>query len=108
MLMEGQGVNALNHLTIGGCDSVELCEKCGTPLYVMDENLVREHCRLYKNSIDECYDGNGLVEMQKAIYDGNEITFTTAQEYTSAKVMVWNSISGLKPVCDAEFINHLH
>ncbi|MBQ6794937.1 MAG: diaminopimelate decarboxylase [Clostridia bacterium] len=61
MLMEGQGVNALNHLTIGGCDSVELCEKYGTPLYVMDENLVREHCRLYKNSIDECYDGNGLV-----------------------------------------------
>ncbi|MBQ7974549.1 MAG: diaminopimelate decarboxylase [Clostridia bacterium] len=61
MLMEGQGVNSLNHLTIGGCDSIELCEKYGTPLYVIDENVVREHCRLYKNSIDEFYDGNGLV-----------------------------------------------
>lgn len=61
MLMEGQGINALNHLTIGGCDSVELCEKYGTPLYVIDENVVREHCRLYKNSIDEFYNGNGLV-----------------------------------------------
>ena len=61
MFLEGQGVNALNHLTIGGCDSVELCEKYGTPLYVMDENVVREHCRLYKNSIDEYYDGKGLV-----------------------------------------------
>lgn len=61
MLLEGQGINALNHLTIGGCDSIELCEKYGTPLYVIDENVVREHCRLYKNSIDECYDGNGLV-----------------------------------------------
>ena len=59
--MEGQGINALNHLTIGGCDSVELCEKYGTPLYVIDENVVREHCRLYKNSIDEFYNGNGLV-----------------------------------------------
>ncbi len=61
MLMEGQGVNSLNHLTIGGCDSIELCEKYGTPLYVIDENVVREHCRLYKNSIDEFYDGHGLV-----------------------------------------------
>ena len=61
MLLEGQGINALNHLTIGGCDSIELCEKYGTPLYVIDENVMREHCRLYKNSIDEFYDGNGLV-----------------------------------------------
>lgn len=61
MLLEGQGINALNHLTIGGCDSLELCEKYGTPLYVIDENVVREHCKLYKNSIDEFYNGNGLV-----------------------------------------------
>ena len=61
MLLEGQGINSSNHLTIGGCDSVELCEKYGTPLYVIDENIVREHCKLYKNAIDECYDGNGLV-----------------------------------------------
>lgn len=61
MLLEGQNVNDLNHLTIGGCDSIELCEKYGTPLYVIDENVVRKHCRLYKNSIDEFYDGHGLV-----------------------------------------------
>jgi diaminopimelate decarboxylase len=61
MLLEGQAVNSLNHLTIGGCDSVELCEKYGTPLYVLDEKVVREHCRLYKGAIDECYDGKGLI-----------------------------------------------
>ena len=61
MLLEGQDVNSLNHLSIGGCDSVELCEKYGTPLYVMDENVVRKHCKLYKNSIDEFYEGRGLV-----------------------------------------------
>lgn len=61
MLLEGQGINEKNHLTIGGCDSVELCKNYGTPLYVIDENVVREHCRLYKNSIEECYDGQGLV-----------------------------------------------
>lgn len=61
MLLEGQGINSLNHFTVGGCDSVELCEKYGTPLYVIDENVVREHCKLYKNSIDEYYGGKGLV-----------------------------------------------
>ncbi len=61
MLLEGQGVNSKNHLTIGGCDSVELCEKYGTPLYVIDENVVREHARVYKSAVDECYGGNGLI-----------------------------------------------
>ncbi len=61
MLLEGQGVNEKNHLTIGGCDSVELCEKYGTPLYVIDEDVVRGHCRLYKGAIDKCYDGKGLI-----------------------------------------------
>ncbi len=61
MLLEGQNVNELNHLTIGGCDSVKLCEEYGTPLYVIDENIVRKHCRLYKNSIDEFYGGHGLI-----------------------------------------------
>lgn len=61
MLLEGQNVNELNHLTIGGCDSIKLCEEYGTPLYVLDENIVRKHCQLYKNSIDEFYDGHGLV-----------------------------------------------
>lgn len=61
MLLEGQGINEKNHLTIGDCDSVELCEKYGTPIYVIDETVVREHCKLYKSSIDLCYEGKGLV-----------------------------------------------
>lgn len=61
MLLEGHGINAENHLTIGGCDSVELCKKYGTPLYVIDENVVRNNCKLYKDSIDKCYYGKGLV-----------------------------------------------
>lgn len=40
---------------------MELCEKYGTPLYVLDENAVRSHCRLYKDAVDKCYGGNGLI-----------------------------------------------
>ena len=33
--------NELGHLEIGGCDTVELADKFGTPLYVMDEAYIR-------------------------------------------------------------------
>ena len=53
-------VNEKGHLTIGGADAVELAETYGTPLYVMDENTIREACRSYKSSIEKYYGGNGL------------------------------------------------
>ncbi len=55
------GVNEKNHLTIGGVDTLQLAEKYGTPLYVMDEDLIRKHCRIYKSAMDKYYGGNGLV-----------------------------------------------
>jgi len=35
-------VNSKNHLEIGGCDCVDLVNNFGTPLYVMDESLIRK------------------------------------------------------------------
>lgn len=54
-------VNDKGHLTIGGMDTVELAKRFGTPLYVMDEDAIRSHCRQFKESIDRCYGGNGLA-----------------------------------------------
>ncbi len=48
-------------LNIGGCDTVELAKKYGTPLYVMDENTVRNNCRMFKKSIEENFANGGLV-----------------------------------------------
>ena len=53
--------NELGHLTIGGVDTITLAETYKTPLYVMDEDLIRKHCRSFKNSIEQFYGGNGLV-----------------------------------------------
>ena len=50
-----------NHLYIGGADTVSLAEKYGTPLYVFDEQVIRDACRDYKNSIERYYDGKGMV-----------------------------------------------
>ena len=54
-------INSDNHLVIGQHDTVELAKKFGTPLYVLDEDLMRDNCRAYKNAIDTYYDGHGLV-----------------------------------------------
>lgn len=61
MFIKNLSVGPDGHLMIGGCDTVALAEKYGTPLYVMDEGRVRENCRLYRSAVDSYYDGNGLV-----------------------------------------------
>ena len=54
-------VNGAGHLTIGGCDTVALAQKYGTPLYVMDETSIREALQAYKSSIEENYENGGMV-----------------------------------------------
>lgn len=39
------------HLMFAGQDTVELAKKYGTPLYLMDEQKIREKCRLYKKAL---------------------------------------------------------
>lgn len=41
---------ANNRLEIGGCDTIELVKKYGSPLYVIDEHTLRSICKDYKNA----------------------------------------------------------
>lgn len=52
--------NEKGHLTIGGCDTVELAKEYGTPLYVFDETTIRNTIRSYVSSFKKFYDGNGM------------------------------------------------
>ena len=61
LVSKNLAVNGEGHLTVGGIDTVELAHEYGTPLYVMDEDLIREHCRSFKQSMDKYYGGKGLV-----------------------------------------------
>ena len=54
-------------LTIGGCDTVELAQKYGTPLYVMDEETVRNNCRMFKKSIDDNFNKGLVLFASKAL-----------------------------------------
>ena len=61
LVSKNLAVNEQGHLTVGGMDTVELAKEYGTPLYIMDEGLIREHCRSFRESMDKYYGGQGLV-----------------------------------------------
>ena len=61
MLTPNLTVSSEGHLCIGGADTVSLARTYGTPLYVMDENMIRENCRGYARVIAEEYGGRGLI-----------------------------------------------
>ena len=46
-------VSNKGHLTIGGCDTLELAKEFGTPLYVLDETTIRNVCKAYVKSFDK-------------------------------------------------------
>lgn len=52
-------INEKGHLSISGCDTVDLAQQYGTPLYVMSEDEIRRVCRSYVDSFQKFYQGNG-------------------------------------------------
>lgn len=48
-------------LTFAGQSLTALAAKYGTPLYLYDENKIREKCRAYTSSIRDFFDGEGRV-----------------------------------------------
>lgn len=68
MLYSNLSVNGKGHLTLAGIDTVVLAEKYGTPLYLIDENRVRENMRLYKNAMQrEFGEGSRPLYASKAL-----------------------------------------
>ena len=55
MICNNLSVNGEGHLTLGGVDTVTLAQKYGTPLYVMDEDRIRERCRTYKSAMARAF-----------------------------------------------------
>ena len=48
-------INEADHLTVGGCDTVTLAHKYGTPLYLYDEGEIRQRCREYIGAFSARY-----------------------------------------------------
>ncbi len=50
MLSTNLSVNDAGHLCFAGQDVCALAERFGTPLYLMDEDRIRENCRMYRRA----------------------------------------------------------
>ena len=59
-------VNAAGHLMLGGCDVVDLAAEYGTPLYIFDEQTLRERCRSFVGEFQRRYADTRVVYASKA------------------------------------------
>ena len=50
-----------DELLFAGMSVKNLAKEFGTPLYIMDEDYIREKCRIYKKAIEDGFAGNGKI-----------------------------------------------
>ena len=98
------GVNEKGHLTISGCDTVELAEQYGTALYVMSEDKIRDTCRRYKSSFDKYYEGNGAPIYASKAFSCKEICRIVTSEGLELEVVSGGELytalaAGVDPKC---------
>ncbi len=66
MLFGTAKMNRENHLEIGGCDTVKLAQKFGTPLFVYDVAHIRAQARGFKQTLNQLGIKNKVVYASKA------------------------------------------
>ncbi len=62
-----QRINAAGRLEIGGCEAVDLAHRFGTPLYVLDEALVRRNCAAYRDALAAVAPNSQVMYASKAL-----------------------------------------
>ena len=80
MICDNVSVNEKGHLTFAGLDTVELAQKYGTPLYLMDENKIRQHVRTYKNAMKKYMPEGSLPEFASKAFSCKQIYRIMAEE----------------------------
>ena len=60
MLHNNLSINEKGNLSFRGYDTVELAKEYGTPVYVMDEDMIRENCRVYKKALESHFGKESL------------------------------------------------
>ncbi len=55
MICDNLDINDAGHLTFAGRDTTELAQKYATPLYLLDEDKIREKCRIYMTAMKKYF-----------------------------------------------------
>ena len=74
-------------LILGGVGVKTLAAQYGTPLYVMDESVIRSNMRAFKSSMDKYYGGKGLVCYASKAFSCKEIYRIAKEEGIGADVV---------------------
>ena len=70
LICNNLSVNERDHLCLGGQDTVKLAQQYGTPLYLMDEDRIRQRCRTYQAALRKAFDqrANALYASKAASF----------------------------------------
>ena len=87
MICDNISVNEKGHLTFAGFDTVDLAEKYGTPLYLMDENKIRQHIRTYKTAMEKYFPKGSMVEFASKAFSIKQIYRIAKEEKIDVDVV---------------------
>ena len=73
MLTPNLSVNEQGHLCVSGVDCTELAKAYQTPLYVMDEAVIRTSCQGYHAVLQQEYDSRGMICYASKAFSCKEI-----------------------------------
>lgn len=80
MICDNISVNEKGRLTFAGYDTVDLADKYGTPLYLMDEDKIREHVRAYKTAMAKYFPAGSMPEFASKAFSCKQIYRIMAEE----------------------------
>jgi diaminopimelate decarboxylase len=80
MICNNLTVNKEGHLCLGGQDTTELAKKYGTPLYLMDEDLIRARVREYRDAMRDFFPEGSLPEFASKAFSCRKIYEIMAEE----------------------------
>ena len=89
MLHTNLDINTEGHLTFAGVDTVELAKEYKTPLYVLDEQRIREKCRTYISAMKK-YFGEG----SQPLYASKALSFKEIYRIVNDENMSIDVVSG--------------
>ena len=97
-------INKQGNLEIGGYDTVELAKEFGTPLYVLDEETIRNRCREYLQSFRKYYPNTDVIYACKALCTAGAQKIVTSEGLGLDVSSGGELYTALKTGCDVKKI----
>ncbi len=82
-------INDQDHLTVGGMDTVALAKEYGTPLYLLDENVIRQNCRTYREAAKAHFGADALP-----LYASKALCFSAMYRIAAEEGLGVDCVSG--------------